>query len=98
MSMGLVGNLAIIGVLTFGGNASYLPITVMVVFANLLFVMGSLAAMYDTRVTTLDFDEEEAKTNMVKRFAATPRGVFKTLIAIWFVGLALTELYVMWIA
>ena len=98
MSMGLVGNLAIIGILTFGGNAAYLPMTVMVVFANLLSVMGSLGAMDDIRGTTLDFDEEEAKTNMAKRFAATPWGAFKALIAIWFVGLALTELYIMWIA
>jgi hypothetical protein len=97
MSMGLVGNLTIIGILTFGGNAAHLPMTVMVVLANLLVVMGVLGAMDDIRGITLDFDEEEAKTNMAKRFDATPWGAFKALVAIWFVGLALTELYVMWI-
>ena len=98
MSMGLVGNLTIIGILTFGGNVAYLPMTVMVVLANLLVVMGVLGAMDDIHGITLDFDEEEAKTNVAKRFDATPWGAFKALVAIWFIGLALTELYVMWIA
>jgi len=98
MSIGLLANLAIIGLLTFGGDAAYLPMTVMVVLANLLSVMGSLNAMDSIRATSLDFDEEEAKTHLAKRFEATPWGVFKGLIAIWFGGLALTELYIMWIA
>jgi len=97
MSMGLLGNLAIIGILTFGGDAAYLPMTVMVVLVNLLSALGSLGAMDDIRATSLDFDEEEAKTQLAKRFKVTPWGPYKALIAIWFGGLALTELYIMWI-
>ncbi len=97
MSMVVVSHLVVFALIGTGYSSIYIPLTIFVVFMSIMGIMGSLDAMDDIATAALDADEDEKKTKAWKRFSETQWGAFKGLLALWFGGTALAELYVMWI-
>ena len=97
MIAGVITNLGTISLIAFVGNQIYLPLTVIIVFVNLLITAGTIDGIGDFEAVLSDYDEDEKKTNLAQRFLKTPTIFFKILLAIIFGGSALTQLYIMYL-
>ena len=68
-----------------------------VILGTLVFVLvNSFDCMNDLKANADDSDEEEAQTHFRQKFAAAPWGTFKTLVALIFGAMALSQLWVIW--
>jgi hypothetical protein len=96
--VGLITNLGTIALIAFAGEKIYLPITILVIFVNILSAAGTVDAIGDFDAVREDYDEKEKDTSLAIRFSKTPTVFFKALLTILFVGSALAQLYVMYFA
>ena len=95
---GLFTNLATISLIAFADETIYLPITVIIILVNLLVAAGTADGISDWAAVRKDYDDEEEKTHLAKRFAETNTTFFKALLIVIFGATALSQLYVMYIA
>ena len=96
--VGLITNLGTIALIAFAGEKIYLPITILVIFVNILSAAGTVDAIGDFDAVREDYDEKEKDTSLAIRFSKTPTVFFKALLTILFLGSALAQLYVMYFA
>ena len=59
---------------------------------------GTVDGISDWDAVREDYDEEEKKTDLAKRFARTSTTLFKALLILVFASAALAQLYVLYIA
>ena len=85
-------NIAMLYLISSGATSVYLPMTVMIVLVNILTILGMIDAMDD-----LDFDEQDQKSNIGRRFEETQWGMFKMMVTLIFGGTGLSLLYVMYL-
>ena len=92
-----VVNIAMLYLISLGSAAVYLPMTVMIVLVNILTILGMIDAMDDLKAASEDFDEQDQKSNMGRRFEETQWGMFKMMVTLIFGGTGLSLLYVMYL-
>lgn len=95
--IGITTNLVTITLIAFAGPSITLPITVVVVLVNLLTAAGTIDGIGDWETIISDYDKDEEKTHFAQRISKTPTIFFKSLMALIFGGLALSQLYVIYI-
>ncbi len=96
--IGLITNLGTIALIAFAGEKIYLPITILIIFVNILSAAGTVDAIGDFDAVRSDYDQKEKDTNLAIRFSKTPTVFFKVLLTILFGGTAISQLYVIYIA
>ena len=96
VTVGFFINIAMLFLLSLGATSVYLPMTVVIVLANLLTIPGTVDAMDDLKACSMDFDEEDKKSNIYRRFEETQWGMFKIMVTLIFGGTGLSLLYVMY--
>ena len=96
MTMVLISHVLTLSLIGAGFEASFIPLSIFLVFFSILGIMGSLDAMDDIAAVAEDADEEERKTVGHKRFVNTAWMPFKVLISLGFGLTAIAELWVMW--
>ena len=95
-TVGTIVNIAMLFLLSLGTTSLYLPMTVMIVLVNIITILGTIDAMDDLKACSMDFDEEDKKSNVYRRFEETQWGMFKIMITLIFGGTGLSLLYVMY--
>ena len=95
--VGLFTNLATIALIAFAGDTIHIPLTVMIILVNLLVAAGTVDGISDWDAVRLDYDDEEKKTHLAERYAQTNTTFFKVLLCLIFGGVALSQLYVIYI-
>ena len=96
VTVGFFINLAMLFLISMGATSVYLPMTVIIVLANVLTILGAIDAMDDLKAAAMDFDEQDQKSNIGRRFEETQWGMFKIMITLIFGGTGLSLLYVMY--
>ena len=96
VTVGFFINIAMLFLIGMGAPSVYLPMTVVIVLANLLTILGAVDAMDDLKACSMDFDEEDKKSNIYRRFEETQWGMFKIMVTLIFGGTGLSLLYVMY--
>ena len=86
-----------LSIISFGGTAANLPITVWIIFGTIIGIMGSLDCMDDMKAIGMDRGEDEVNTHFQKRLDSVQWGAFKGLIVAGFGLTTLAELYVMYL-
>ena len=89
-------NIAMLYLISLGATSVYLPMTVMIVLVNILTILGMIDAMDDLKAASEDFDEQDQKSNIGRRFEETQWGMFKIMVTLIFGGTGITLLYVMY--
>ena len=95
-TVGTIVNIAMLFLLSLGATSVYLPMTVMIVLVNIITILGTIDAMDDLKACSMDFDEEDKKSNVYRRFEETQWGMFKIMITLIFGGTGLSLLHVMY--
>ena len=95
-TVGTIVNIAMLFLLSLGATSVYLPMTVMVVLVNIITILGTIDAMDDLKACSMDFDEEDKKSNVYRRFEETQWGMFKIMVTVIFGGTGLSLFYVMY--
>ena len=90
-------NIAMLYLISSGATSVYLPMTVMIVLVNMLTILGMIDAMDDLKAASEDFDEQDKKSNIGRRFEETQWGMFKMMVTLIFGGTGLSLLYVMYL-
>ena len=90
-------NIAMLYLISSGATSVYLPMTVMIVLVNILTILGMIDAMDDLKAASEDFDEQDQKSNIGRRFEETQWGMFKMMVTLIFGGTGLSLLYVMYL-
>jgi O-glycosyl hydrolase len=93
--LGFLVNLGTISLLAFGGSASHLVITVLVISINVLAIIGIMGGIDDYSAWVKDQDAEQAQTNVGQQNAKTPFGFYRIVIVAIFGSLAISQLYMM---
>ena len=96
VTIGTIVNIAMLFLLSLGATSVYLPMTVMIVLVNIITILGTIDAMDDLKACSMDFDEEDKKSNVYRRFEETQWGMFKIMVTVIFGGTGLSLLYVMY--
>ena len=96
VTVGFFINIAMLFLVSLGATSVYLPMTVVIVLANLLTILGAVDAMDDLKACSMVFDEEDKKSNIYRRFEETQWGMFKIMVTLIFGGTGLSLLYVMY--
>tara|TARA_A100001011_G_scaffold227422_1_gene235539 strand:- start:115 stop:498 length:384 start_codon:yes stop_codon:yes gene_type:complete len=96
--IGILANLGTISLIVFAGEKVYLPITILIIFINILSAAGTVDAIGDFDAVRLDYDDKEKETSLAKRFSNTPTLFFKILLTILFIGTGIAQLYVMYLS
>ena len=96
--IGLFTNLSTLALIAFAVETLYIPLTVIIILVNLLVAAGTVDGISDWDAIRHDYDEEEKKTHLAKRFAQTSTTFFKALLCLIFGSIALTQLYVIYLA
>ena len=96
--VGLFTNLTTITLIAFAGDSIHIPLTVIIILANLLVAAGTVDGISDWDAVRHDYDEEEKKTHLAERYAQTNITFFKALLCLIFGGTALAQLYVIYLA
>ena len=81
--VGLFTNLTTITLIAFAGNSIHLPLTVIIILANLLVAAGTVAGISDWDAVRQDYDAEEKKTHLAERYASTNITFFKFYCALY---------------
>ena len=68
--------------------------TVMIGLVNILTILGMIDAMDDLKAASKDFDEQDQKSNIGRRFEETQWGMFKLMVTLIFGGTCLSFLNV----
>jgi len=96
-TVGTIVNIVMLYLISSGATSVYLPMTVMIVLVNILTILGLIDAMDDLKAASEDFDEQDQKSNIGRRFEETQWGMFKIMVTLIFGGTGLSLLYVMYI-
>ncbi len=96
--VGLFTNLATISLIAFAGENIHIPLTVIIILVNLLVAAGTVDGISDWDAVRLDYDDEEKKTHLAERYAQTNTTFFKVLLCLIFGGVALAQLYVIYLS
>lgn len=91
-SIGVFSNLITLAILSQGGDYPGLAVAAMVVGTFVFVMINSFDCMDDFKANTDDMDPEEAQTNLGKKLAAAPWGMFKTVVTLVFGAVAITQL------
>ena len=89
-------NIAMLYLISSGAKSVYLPMTVMIVLVNILTILGMIDAINDLKAASGDFDEQDQRSNIGRRFEETQWGMFKMMVTLIFGGTGLSLLYVMY--
>ena len=90
-------NISMLYLISSGATFVHLPMTVMFVLVNILTILGMIDAMDDLKAASEDFDEQDQKSNIGRRFEETQWGMFKMMVTLIFGGTGLSLLYVMYL-
>ena len=90
-------NIAMLYLISAGATSVYLPMTVMIVLVNILTILGMIDAMDDLKSASEDFDQQDQRSNIGRRFEETQWGMFKMMVTLIFGGTGLSLLYVMYL-
>ena len=93
---GTIVHIAMLFLLSLGATSVYLPMTVMIVLVNIITILGTIDAMDDLKACSMDFDEEDKKSNVYRRFEETQWSMFKIMVTLIFGGTGLSLLYLMY--
>ena len=96
VTAGFAINITMLFLISMGATSVYLPMTVVIVLSNLLTVLGAVDAMDDLKAAGDDFDEQDKKSNIGRRFEETQWGMFKMMVTLIFGGTGISLLYVMY--
>jgi len=91
-SIGIFSNLITLAILSQGGDYPGLAVAAMVVGTFVFVMINSFDCMDDFKANTDDMDPVEAQTNLGKKLAAAPWGMFKTVVTLVFGAVAITQL------
>lgn len=91
-SIGIFSNLITLAILSQGGDYPGLAVAAMVVGTFVFVMINSFDCMDDFKANTDDMDPEESQTNLGKKLAAAPWGMFKTVVTLVFGAVAITQL------
>ena len=95
-TIGVFANLATLFLITQGGDLPQLAITAAILGTFVFVMINSFDCLDDFKANTDDMDEEEAATNLGKKFKSAPWGVFKVVITLIFGAIAITQLLEIW--
>ena len=90
-------NLTMLFLIHLGATALYLPMTIMIVLINILTILGMIDAMDDLKAASMDFDSQDQKSHIGRRFEETQWGMFKGMVTLIFGGTGVSLLYVMYL-
>ena len=95
-SIGVFANLVTLYMIIQGGDLPQLAMTAVIVGVFVFVMINSFDCMDDFKASIADMDEEEAETNIGKKFKAAPWGLFKVVITLIFGAIAITQLMEVW--
>ena len=95
-TIGVFANLATLFLIVQGGDLPQLAITAAIVGTFVFVMINSFDCLDDFKANTDDMDEEEATTNLGKKFKSAPWGFFKVVITLIFGAIAVTQLIEVW--
>ena len=95
-TIGVFANLATLFLIIQGGDLPQLAITAAILGTFIFVMINSFDCLDDFKANTDDMDEEEAATNLGKKFKSNPWGFFKVVITIIFGAIAVTQLIEVW--
>lgn len=96
----LLINSITIAILAFsdGGAAVNVPVTVLVVFINVMAMIGLNSNIDDARAVLADLSEEEKKLHRYQNWIKAPFIMYRALIILGFGGSMLAQLWSMYLA
>ena len=92
-TIGVFANLATLFLIVQGGDLPQLAMTAAIVGIFVFVMINSFDCLDDFKANTDDMDEEEAATNLGKKFKSAPWGFFKVVITLIFGAIAVTVSY-----
>ena len=95
-TIGVFANLATLFLIVQGGDLPQLAMTAAIVGIFVFVMINSFDCLDDFKANTDDMDEEEATTNLGKKFKSAPWGFFKVVITLIFGAIAVTQLIEVW--
>ena len=95
-TIGIFGNLFTLYIISQGGDLPKLAISAAVVGMFVFVMINSFDVMDDFKANIEDMDEDEAATNLGKRFKEAPWGIFKGAVTLIFGAFAITQLLEIW--
>ena len=95
-TIGDYGNLFTLYNISQWGNITKLSITSAGVGMFIFVMINSFDCMDDLKANIDDTDDDEANTNLGKKFKAAPWGMFKVVITLIFGAIAVTQLLEVW--
>ena len=90
-------NIPMLYLISLGEKSVHLPMTVMIVLVNILNILGMIDAMDDLKAAGEDFDEQDHKSNIGRRFEETYLGMFKLIVTSIFSGTGPSLPYVIYL-
>ena len=95
-TIGVFANLATLFLIVQGKDLPQLAMTAAIVGIFVFVMINSFDCLDDFKANTDDMDEEEAATNLGKKFKSNPWGFFKVVITLIFGAIAVTQLIEVW--
>ena len=95
-TIGVFANLATLFLIIQGGDLPQLAVTAAIVGTFVFVMINSFDCLDDFKANTDDMDEEEAATNLGKKFKSAPWGFFKVVFTLIFGAIAVTQLIEVW--
>ncbi len=95
-TIAIFGNLFTLYLISQGGDLPQLALTAAIAGMFVFVMINSFDCMDDLKANIDDIDDEEASTNVGKKFKAAPWGLFKVVITLIFGAIAITQLMEVW--
>ena len=95
-TIGVFANLATLFLIVQGGDLPQLAMTAAIVGIFVFVMINSFDCLDDFKANVDDMDEEEATSNLGKKFKSAPWGFFKVVITLIFGAIAITQLMEVW--
>ena len=95
-TIGVFANLATLFLIVQGGDLPQLAMTAAIVGIFVFVMIISFDCLDDFKANVDDMDEEEAASNLGKKFKSAPWGFFKVVITLIFGAIAITQLMEVW--
>ncbi|MGB0745967.1 MAG: hypothetical protein ACPGSP_03215 [Alphaproteobacteria bacterium] len=100
MGLAILVNVITVATIAFssGGLAIYVPLTAVIVFMNVLAIIGLNATMDDARSVLQDLSEEEQKSHRYQNWLNAPWIFYRVIITVGFAAALLAQLWSMYMA
>ena len=95
-TIGVFANLATLFLIVQGGDLPQLAMTAAIVGTFVFVMINSFDCLDDFKANVDDMGEEEAASNLGKKFKSAPWGFFKVVITLIFGAIAVTQLIEVW--